>query len=156
MTRIRLVLTLGVSLLPASFAVIIFTSVANLDRVYEPFTSGMPLFASIGVAAALQLVACLFSIISAASGPKAGPWVIWGNMLTLLMIFLGNIYSTCLPGSSQSPSAGVLSASCLVLMTLHGPKVFCRWLAMLVEVSPEPGGRDSASGSNAVPTELGQ
>lgn len=153
MRRNRLFLTLGISLLPASYAVAIFTSIANLNRVYAPFASRTSPIAAIGVAAAVQLIACLFSIISAASGPKADPWVIWGNTLALLMVFSGNIYSACLSGSGQSPTAAVLSAGCIVLITLHSPEVFCRWLALLVKSSPEPESRNSASGPKVACTE---
>lgn len=136
MRRNRLFLTLGLYLLPASYAVAVFTSVVNLSRVDTPFTTGTSPLASIGVAAAIQLVACLFSVITAASGSTADRWVIQGNTLTLLLIFMDNIYSACLVGCDQPAMAAVFTARCIVLVTLHGPKVLCRWMALTVKVPP--------------------
>jgi hypothetical protein len=147
----RLFLLTMTCLFQVGYAFTLYSSTQHLARTFSVYASGMSPVASVGVAAAIEVNACLFSILSAALGPHAGPWIPRASICAMILVFGGNLYSMWLSAPQQPLWATIFFASSVLVGTFFSPKATGQLLALLGEIPPKSGGPSVESRTLAVP-----
>lgn len=140
MHRNRAFLLTMICLFQVGYGFTLYSSTQHLARTFSLYASGMSPVASVGVAAAIEVNACLFSILSAALGPHAGPWIPRASTCAIILVYGGNLYSMWLSAPQQPLIVTVFFASFVLVGTFFSPKASGRLLALLGEISRKSGG----------------
>ena len=130
------ILTLIV-LLTLAYMFALAISTAHLAQVYDLFAGNLPYSISLGLAAALEIVAFLFSIITTSLKEKGGPWAAWASTMALMLVWFGNGYAMYLAAPEQPIIITSLFSCFVPICTLFVGKVLGQMFSLLEDLSQQ-------------------